>query len=150
MEISHKEALNKLINQFSDAEKRIAESNRYFYIFEKAWLYLKLGPEKYRKNDAFKQPPLDFDDQDLEILANGCRQILEGIGLTKEKPFTELDVMGFNALFRLFHFENVQRQCKHGFIINDTKGALDSITFQHVIDGSQVVYYNFCEYPAFD
>lgn len=150
MEISHKEAKNKLINQFSDAEKIIAEKNRYFYIAEKAFLFLKLGPEKYRKNDAFKQPPLDFDDQDLEILANGCRQVLEGIGLTKEKPFTGLDVQGFYGLFALFHFKNIQRQCKHGFILNGSKGALDCITFQHLVDGTKVVYLNFCEYPAFD
>ena len=150
MEINQKEALKKAMNQFSEAEKSIAEANRYGYVFSKAWLYLKLGPEKYRKNDAFKQPPLDFDDQDLEILSNGCRQVLEGIGLTKEKPFTELDVMGFSALFELFHFQQIKRQCQHACILNGKKGALDSITFQHVIDGTKVVYYNFCEYPAFD
>lgn len=58
--------------------------------------------------------------------------------------------MGFSALFRLFHFKNIQRKCKHGFIFNGKTGALDCITFQHVIDGSKVVYYNFCEYPSFD
>ena len=150
MEISQIEALNKVVNQFSEEEKSSVESNRFGYIFSKAWLYIKLGPVKYRKNDAFDQPPSDFDDEDLEIIAHGCRQVLEGIGLTKEKPFTNLDVMGFSALFRLFHFQNVQRQCRHGFMLNGKSGALDCITFQHLMDGSQVVYFNFCEYPPID
>jgi hypothetical protein len=150
MTINQKEALIKVINQFSQEEKSVVESNRYGYIFSKAWLYSKLGPEKYRKNDAFNQPPSDFDKVDLEIIAHGCRQVLEGIGMTKEKPFTGLNVMGFSALFRMFHFQNVERQCKHGFMLNGKSGALDCITFQHLMDGSQVVYYNFCEYPPID
>jgi hypothetical protein len=144
------ESLDEVISKFTEEEISSVESNRFGYIFSKAWLYNKIGPEKYRKDDAFKQPPSDFDDEDLEIIANGCRQVLEGIGMTKEKPFTGLDVMGFSALFHLFHFKNVARQCKHGFIFNDKRGALDCITFEHVIDGSHVVYYNFCEYPAID
>ena len=150
MESSQIEALNKVVNQFSEEEKSSVESNRFGYIFSKAWLYIKLGPEKYRKNDAFNQPPSDFDKDDLEIIAHGCKQVLEGIGLTKEKPFTSLDVMGFSALFRLFHFQNVQRQCNHSFMLNGKSGALDCITFQHLMDGSQVVYFNFCEYPPID
>ncbi len=150
MESSQTALLDKIIYQFSEKEKNLVDSNRFVYIFSKAWLYTKLGPEKYRKDDAFNQPPVDLDHEDLEVLANGCRQVLEGVGLTIEKPFTELDVMGFSALFRLFHFKNIQRKCKHGFIFNGKTGALDCITFQHVIDGSKVVYYNFCEYPSFD
>ena len=144
------ESLDEVISKFTEEEKNCVDSNRFAYIFSKAWMYSKVGPEKYRKDDAFKQPPSDFDDEDLEIIANGCRQVLEGIGMTKEKPFTGLDVMGFSALFRLFHFKNVARQCEHGFIFNDKRGALDCITFEHVMDGSHVVYYNFCEYPAID
>ena len=144
------ESLDEVISKFTEEEKNSVDSNRFAYIFSKAWLYNKIGPEKYRKDDAFKQPPSDFDDEDLEIIANGCRQVLEGIGMTKEKPFTGLDVMGFSALFRLFHFKNVTRQCEHGFIFNDKRGALDCITFEHLMDGSHVVYYNFCEYPSFE
>ena len=133
MESSQKALLDKTINQFSEKEKNLVDSNRFVYIFSKAWLYTKLGPEKYRKDDAFNQPPIDLDYEDLEVLANGCKQVLEGVGLTIDKPFTELDVMGFSALFRLFHFKNIQRKCKHGFIFNGKTGALDCITFQHVI-----------------
>jgi hypothetical protein len=140
--------LDKLINQFSEEEKNIIDTNRFVYVYTKAWLYIKHGPDKYREDDAFDQPPIDYTKDELKILENGCRQLLEGVGMTCIKPFTGLNVMGFNDLFRLFHFENVQRKCKHGFVFNDKRGALDCITFQHIVDGSQVVYYNFCEYTA--
>jgi hypothetical protein len=32
------------------------------HVFSKAWLYIKLGAEKYRDNDAFDQPPSNFDE----------------------------------------------------------------------------------------
>lgn len=144
------EALNEVIHNFSEAEEERVDENRFPYIFSKAWSYLKIGPEKYRKNDAFSQPPSDFDDEDLEVLANGCRQVLQGIGLTKENPFSGLDVMGFSALFRMFHFEKSSRKTYYNYTHNSKRGVLDEITLTHVIDNTQVVYYNFCEYPEID
>ena len=72
MNSSQIDALNRAINQFSEEEKILILPNRFAYIFSKAWLYMKLGPEKYRKTDAFNQPPSDLDKEDLEIIANGC------------------------------------------------------------------------------
>ncbi|RAR73828.1 hypothetical protein [Flavobacterium aciduliphilum] len=144
------ETLNEVISKFTEAEKKLMNENRFPYIFSKAWVYLKMGPEKYRKQDAFSQPPLDFDDEDLEILAHGCRQVLQGVGLTKENPFSELDVLGFSALFRLFHFQKFDRKTEHNVVFKNKKGAIDIITFEHAVDGGQVVYYNFCEYLTID
>ena len=140
------EILDEVIANFSEEEKQLMDSNRFAYIFSKAWLYLKIGPEKYRKNDAFQQPPLDYDEEDFQILATGCNLIIKGIGMTEQKPFTNLDVLGFYGLFSLFHFDDVNRKTKHNFIYEGRIGALDCITFEHIIDGSQVVYYNFCEF----
>ena len=144
------EALDKVMDQFTAAEQDLMISNRFPYIFTKAWLYVKKGPEKYREDDAFQQPPTHFNKAELEILLNACKQVLDGIGMTSEKPFTGIDVFGFYALFRLFHFEKVERKTKHRFILNNKKGILDCITFEHVMDGEQVVYYNFCESPNFN
>jgi hypothetical protein len=143
------EALDKVINQFSEEEEELMFSNRFVYIFTKAWLYVKKGPEKYRKGDAFNEPPVDYNAEELEILLKACKQVLDGVGMSSEKPFTGIDVFGFNALFRLFHFENVKRTTKHQFMLGDKKGILDCITFEHAMDGEQVVYYNFCESPSF-
>ena len=137
--------LKEITANFSEEERLLMESNRFAYIFSKAWLFLKIGAEKYRKNDAFNQPPLDFDEEDLQILANGCQQVLQGIGMTEQKPFTDLNVLGFYALFRLFHLDYIGRETKHNYVFNGKTGALDCITFEHIMDGTQVVYYNFCE-----
>lgn len=148
METSQTETLEKVIYRFSEEEEKLADLNRFAYIFVKAWLYIKLGPTEYSKDDAFNQPSSDTDEEVLEMLAKGCEQVTEGVGLTSENPFTGLNVVGFSALFGLFHFKNIKRKCKHGFILNNKRGALDCITFQHAMDESQVVYYNFCEYTS--
>lgn len=140
------EMLDEVINNFSDEEKRLMDTNCFPYLFSKAWMYLKIGPEKYRKRDAFQQPPVDYDEEDFQILAEGCKQIINGVGMTEHKPFTNLDVLGFYGLFRLFHFDDVKRKTNHDFVYEGKKGVLDCITLEHVIDGRQVVYYNFCDY----
>ncbi|RAR73722.1 hypothetical protein [Flavobacterium aciduliphilum] len=140
------ELLDEVIDNFTEEEKQIMEDNRFPYIFSKAWMYLKKGPEIYRKHDAFQQPPSDFDDEELQILTDGCNQILRGVGMTENNPFTNLDVFGFYNLFRLFHFDYIDRKTNHYFTLNGKQGILDCITFQHYVDDSQVVYYNFCEY----
>ena len=144
------ETLNEVISKFTVEEKQLMNENRFPYIFSKAWVYLKMGAEKYMKNDAFNQQPTDYDEEDLAILSNGCKQLIEGIGMSMEKPFTGLDVMGLYALFRLFHFQAIDRKTHHNFMLNGKNGALDGITFEHIVEGGQVVYYNFCENPKFD
>lgn len=144
--INQLQALDEVISNFTEDEKQIMDANRFPYIFSKAWMYLKKGPEIYRKQDAFGEPSLDYDEEELQILADGCNQILRGIGMTEQKPFTNLDVFGFYNLFSLFHFNYVSRKTNHSFILDGKSGALDCITFKHFIDDSTIVYYNFCEY----
>jgi hypothetical protein len=140
------QALDEVINNFSEEEKILMNTNQFAYIFSKAWMYLKMGPEIYRKHDAFNQPPSDFDHEELQIIANGCNQILKGIGMTEHNPLTNLDVFGFYNLFNLFHFENSSRKTNHNYTYNGKIGALDCITFQHIMNDSKIVYYNFCEF----
>ena len=76
------ETLDEVISKFTVEEKKLMNENRFPYIFSKAWVYLKMGHEKYRKNDTFSQPPLEFDEEDLEILAKYVQKLLtltEGI-----------------------------------------------------------------------
>jgi hypothetical protein len=131
METSHIETLEKVMLQFSEEEEKLADLNRFAYIFTKAWLYLKLGPTRYSNDDAFNQPSSDTEEEVLQMLDKGCRQVIEGVGLTSENPFTGLNVVGFSALFELFHFKKVKRKCKHGLVLNNKRGALDCIIFQH-------------------
>jgi hypothetical protein len=136
------ERMNKLMNALSEEERKLFTENRFPYILTKADLYLKIGPEKYRRQDFFGMPDMEWDNDELKVIADGCRQILEGKGFTPEKPFVGLDIRGFTQLFSLFHFEKIGRETS-----NPGEGKfLDKIKMRHVVDGGEVTYYNLVEY----
>jgi len=130
--------LKLLLKTLSPDEKELFQTNRYAYLFDKAYKYLKMGPEMYRKNDPLNQPDKNCSEEELELIENGCQQVLKGKGLTAENPFTELDIIGFRLLFDLFHFEQIERV---SYNLGDGK-FVDEIKFQHLMDGSIVTYYN--------
>jgi len=124
----------------------LAIENRFSYIFSKAELFLRLGVEKYRNDDFFKQPPENLSEEEIDILKAGCEQILIAKGLTEENPFMYLDVSGINAMMRMFHFDFFQRSTKYKVVIDGKQGCLDKITFKHIVDNSEITYYNFCSF----
>ena len=92
-----------------DNIKDLFYRNNYAYIYSKAELYIKLGPDKYRNGDALGYPLLEWVEQEgkeiYKLLDSGCRQVLEFKGLTPETAFGGLGISGFNKLIRLFHFD---------------------------------------------
>ena len=142
-------SLDEVMDAMSEEHQLQALDNQFPYLFTKAELFLKVGPEIYRKEDFFGQPKTT-DSEELEMIKNGCIQLCHGKGLSAENPFTDLDVSGFNNLMRLFHFESESRKTRHGITINGQRGALDCITFKHAMDGRTATYFNFCVYPKFD
>lgn len=143
-------AMNELFDSFTPEQQVYALENEFPYVYSKASSFVVMGAEKYRANDFFKQPPLDFDEEDISILQHGCSQVLAGVGMSVENPFTGLDVAGFSALMRMFHFEAIGRKTKHGKVLNNEKGALDCIKLKHMVDGRTCEYFNFCRYPKMD
>jgi hypothetical protein len=139
--MSLKRSLDELMNAMPEGKRSVAVQNRLPYIFSKAFTYLKMGPERYRKNDFFGQPPEDMSAEQLSLIESGCRQILLGKGLTADEPFTGLDVFGFYDLFRVLHYEKADRST-----VRRPNGILDEITKELAVDGSKVVYYNLVEY----
>ena len=136
------ERMNKMTDALSEEERKLFTDCRFSYIFTKADLYLRIGPEKYRRQDFFGMPDIEWDKDELEIIEDGCRQILEGLGFTPEKPFTGLGVTGFRQLFELFHFEHSGRE-------TTSPGSgkfLDKMKMRHLMDGGEVTYYNLVEY----
>jgi hypothetical protein len=138
------EQLNAIMDEKSDAENEILLDNQFPYLFYKAFLYLKIGPEKYRKDDFFKQPLEGSTQEELDFLTTGCNQIIQGFGFFKNEPFTGLSVSAFYSLMRLFHFQYLNKTTKYNFNLNDQKGILDCIMFKHAIDGRTCTLYNFC------
>jgi len=116
--------------------------SKFPYIFFKALNYIEVGPIKYKTEDFFHQP-ITNDISELALIQHGVEQLILGKGLCKDNPFTKLDVLGFSLLMGIFHFESIKRSTTYRFYLNEQKGILDEITFQHVVDGTQITLFNF-------
>lgn len=143
MENKSLKKFESVYKSLSSNEQELINENGYTYLFSKADLFLKVGAEVYRKNDFYHQPSTN-DILELEVLKDGCKQVLECRGLTDTRAFTNLDVRGFAQLMNLFHYESSQRKSKYNFELGGQKGILDAITFIHVVDGNELTLYNFC------
>jgi hypothetical protein len=139
------ELLDKIMDAMTSEEQELALDNRFAYIFTKAHRYLKVGPEIYRKDDFFEQPSIKLSKEELALIESGCKQILQGKGLTAENPLTELHIGGFYRLFELFHFKTESQQMA-SMNTKAQKGILDKMYLKHLVDGSEVAYYNLVEY----
>ena len=120
-----------------------AVNNNFGYLEYKAKLFLEIGAIKYAEDDALRFPNSSWSQRDLEITQNGCRQILEGRGVLISEPICDVEIRGFNLLFKLFHYKSVSRKTKHRAEWNGNKGIIDSITFAHLVDGNQITYHHF-------
>jgi hypothetical protein len=67
------ELLNDLLNSLPAEEQETIMENHFAYLFSKAYKYLKMGPEIYRKTDFFREPPEDMTKEELEVLQSACR-----------------------------------------------------------------------------
>ena len=143
MQTAELKVFESSFNQLSETEKQLLLDSGYSYIFSKAYRFLEVGPDAYRQSDYFEQPSTKISEE-LEILKKGCRQILECRGLIDKRAFMDLDVTGFSQLMTLFHYKSVKRKTTYKFEIEGKKGILDAITFSHVVNGDELVLYNFC------
>jgi hypothetical protein len=142
--------IDELMDTLNEEESKLFESNRAPYIITKARHYLTVGPEKYRSKDAFKLPNVNWSTSELKQIESGCKQILLGAGFRKEQPIQHLSIREFYLLFKLFHFKPVKQKTKViGFPLSldsamksNKRNMLDEITFEHIMDGSNVTYYN--------
>lgn len=131
----------RLYRTFDKETVESANKNRFSYIHAKAEIYLKLGPDLYRKKDFFQMPDKLWDKDEVLLIATGCQQILEGKGLIEKNPFNGLGVGGFYKLLSTFHFKPKNRITKRLKIDGETH-FLDIIDFEHFVDQTIVTYCN--------
>jgi len=131
----------------SEAKQLHALDQQLPYIATKAARYLEVGPDEYRKTDAFGQPTTKNADK-LAAIHRGCKQLIECKGLFVEAPLTDVGVEGFYALMALFHFKMKNRTTDHSHVHDGQEGALDIITFEHAVSGLPVTFFNFCWYDS--
>ncbi len=138
------EKIEKVLSLMNSDDQEYCMLNQFPYIFTKAALYLKIGPDEYRKEDFFQQPPLNLDTVDMESIRYGCEQIIEGRGFNYTTPLQGLGVSGFYRLMELFHFQFESRKTKYSFKYEEEKGALDIMTFTHQMDDRKATLFHFC------
>jgi hypothetical protein len=117
----------------------IEEPGVFGYVLYKAFTFLKVGPDEYRKSDALHQPPAHLPADRLDQIKRGCEQILEFRGLSPNRPLEGIGVGGFYALLRLFHFA-CERQTAFVGTTSDT--LLDRMEMRHIADGRELMLYN--------
>ena len=132
---------NKLYDSFDELAKASAEKNRFIYIYTKAYMLLKQGPEIYRKEDFYKMPLNSWDSEITEGVMNGCKQIIEGKGLLETNPCKDLGINIFYYLFEVFHFEPISQKAKR-IKLGNKSHFIDIIEFEHCMDGSKISYHN--------
>ena len=108
------------------------------YIKFKAYSYLKMGPEFYSRNDALGMPPEKASSHTLDLVEQGCKQILEWRGIAPERPLEGIGINGFYRLIELFHFKVVEQKA-----IPEADGTfLDEMLIKHVVSGEEMTLFN--------
>lgn len=107
------------------------------YILAKAYLYLKIGPDIYRKNDAFDMPLVEWDTEDLREIQSCFEQFLSGKGYKVTNPVENVSIGGFYAAMTTLHFE-MQMQTAH----MDEKYVIDEILFEHIMQKGTIELFN--------
>lgn len=110
------------------------------YISAKAKIYTKIGPVKYRKQDALKRPRLDLGARTLDLVMKGMEQLVAGHGFSETDPLNGLGVDGCYALMDTLHFE-----CQLQAVVASDFSAgwiLDKLVMRHCVTGLQVTVFN--------
>lgn len=125
-----------------EALKKLIIENSYEYIRYKATRYLTVGPVKYRRGDALGMPEESLSATEMALIEEGCRQVTEYKGLTKDNPFELLGVEGFYELMILFHFTLDNRVTTRG----GPDIFLDKMHMVHMVTGKKMILYNLVKY----
>ena len=144
--------ISKVLQSMSEEDRSYAINNQFAYIYSKAYLFLKKGIDLYFRHDFFleKESFTLNDDELLEVLQSGCKQIVEGRGFRATNPLVDLDVFGFSDLMHLFHFYKGARKSK-ALTHNGENGILDQITFEHFMEEKRIAtLFNFVSYSFKD
>jgi hypothetical protein len=136
------ELYNNLDNQNLESE----QNDNITYVKAKAYLYLLKGDNYDNMLDFFCGKSSICHDTELETINFGCEQIIQGLGFHHENPISGMGVAGFNKLMNFFQFVPILRKTQYRFNDINKKGALDCITFEHMIDKRQIIMYNFCSF----
>lgn len=115
----------------------------FSYLRFKAFGFLLLGPEVYRRIDAFGYPTPDMDT-DQDRLRHGCAQIVEWRGLSLDRPLEGIGIRGFNSLLLMCHFR-CQEQSAHA-VAGRPNTFLDTMRMVHLVETREITLYNLVDH----
>lgn len=113
--------------------------SEWAYILCKALLYLKLGPDVYRKRDYFRMPSVEWDQETLNEIQSCFTQFSNQKGYSESNPVENVSIRGFYAAIRTLHFE-VDTQIARS--TDDGKYFIDEMLFKHVLSDSTIALFN--------
>ncbi len=87
-----------------DAEEAVELVRTYGYLNAKAQIYLRKGPEAYRRDDFFHVPRAEWDASILAGLDRGFRQLVEWKGLTADRALEGIDMSDLYRIMEVGHF----------------------------------------------
>gem|GEM_PF-2779302 len=112
---------------------------KWAYLIAKVAMYLKIGPEKYRKADFFDLPDADLSQQTLDDIASCFKQFMQGKGFDRDHPIERIGVSSFYDAMRTLHFTCVRQGLLSG---TDDDVFLDEILFEHMVNKSRITLFN--------
>jgi len=117
-------------------ELSLAKKYNYFNLLEEAVNFLHWGELYFNEESLVDLDELDFDEQ-LNI-RKACIQMVQGKGLSIERPFMDLGISGFNLFLRFMGYSPVIQ-----YLVKSTKdGIYDKIEFRNK-SGKEIVLFNF-------
>lgn len=134
----------ELYNSLNNDEQKVIDEYKsgFIYLFFKAFCYLEEGPEKYSMDDYFQEPATKIKAE-LDLIQSGCKELLLGNGIMKDRPFSKLGQKGMSLLLSTLHFEIKHRSSSREFYTN-RKGMLDQLIVEHKKYGFEITLFNFC------
>ncbi|UEM18480.1 hypothetical protein JL100_015270 [Skermanella mucosa] len=115
----------------------------FVYLQVKARRYVEVGPGTYRRQDFFRRPDADMDEEDLAVLMHGMKQLADGAGAEPNRPLTGIGIRGFNDLRHTLHLEF---DCQE--VVGETGTEfLDLMRCRHVVTGEVIGLYNLVPRP---
>jgi len=106
----------------------------FIYMKGKADIFVKTGPEIYRRQDYFKMPDEEWPDEWVSRVGEGMSQITAFEGYSAARPIRGLGMADIQRLFMTLHFEVID-------FLHDPEAQMAGMVGEHVVDGRQVALY---------
>ena len=119
--------------ELSEKEQKLAITNQYDLLRDKAIILKEKGIEACSNDDAFNLKGITISKDAIDLIEKGLPQIIDYKGLTFDRALEGLTIGGFYYFMYLFYFE--RRRQLANFFDNYT---IDHILLKNTITGNEM------------